>query len=597
MKKYNLILMLIGQFAIMPNIYSQNVSINSTGSLPDASAMLDVSSTTSGFLVPRMTTAQQNAISSPATSLLIFNTTTGYFMVNTGTPASPVWTPLAFSNTGWSILGNSGTVDGTNFLGTTDNVPLNLRVNNQKAGRIDNTNANTFFGYQAGNSNTTGIQNTFIGQQAGYNNLTGYWNTFVGDSAGYSTTSGYRNTSIGYQSLLNNTTGWFNNAFGHKTLYSNTTGSDNMAVGQAALYGNTTGIHNIAVGNYTLETTTSGGNNTAVGYAALYNNNDATGDNTAVGYNAMYISTSGRSNTAIGTSALTSTTGNYNTAIGNNVGGSNTTGSNNTFLGTNANPSSGALTNATAIGYNAIVGASNSLVLGGTGANAVNVGIGTTTPMALLHINSGTATANSAPLKFTSGTNLTTPEAGAVEYDGVNTYITNETTSGRGSIPVEQYFLLTAAGSAIGTSSANYFGTTSNISLVSGGYYEIDIYCYFLKTTASTSVTWTFTNTSAPTSMDIHYDFSAASGIVSTAAATSLFGDQYNLIATAPTVVTANLTTGANHYAHFKIILLNGTGTSLQIQAKCFSGTMTPGIGSRWYCKRISTSNVGTFAN
>jgi hypothetical protein len=596
MKKYAVTVFLISQLAFVSKIYSQNVSINSTGSLPDASAMLDISSTTSGFLLPRMTTAQQNAIGSPATGLLIYNTTTGYFMVNTGTPGSPVWTPLAFNNKEWSILGNSGTVDGTNFLGTTDNVPLNFEVNSQRAGRIDNTNANTFFGYQAGNSNTSGIQNTFIGQQAGYNNLSGYWNTFVGDSSGYSTTTGYRNTSIGYQSLFNNTTGWFNNAFGHKTLYSNTTGSDNMAVGQAALYGNTTGIHNIAVGNYTLETTTSGGNNTAVGYAALYNNNDATGDNTAVGYNAMYTSTSGKSNTAIGTGTLTNTTGNFNTAIGNNTGGSNTTGSNNTFVGTNANPSSGALTNATAIGYNAIVGASNSLVLGGTGANAVNVGIGTTTPMALLHINSGTATANSAPLKFTSGTNLTTPEAGAVEYDGVNTYITNETTSGRGSIPVEQYFLLTAAGAAIGTVNANYFGVTSNISLVSGGYYEIDIYCYFLKTTAST-VTWTFTNSSAPTSMDIHYDFSAASGIVTNAAATSLFGDQYNLIATAPTVVTAALTTGVNHYAHFKIILLNGTGTSLKIQSKCASGTMTPGIGSRWYCKRISTSNVGTFAN
>jgi hypothetical protein len=84
---------------------------------------------------------------------------------------------------------------------------------------------------------------------------------------------------------------------------------------------------------------------------------------------------------------------------------------------------------------------------------------------------------------------------------------------------------------------------------------------------------------------------------VTNAAATSLFGDQYNLIATAPTVVTAALTNGVNHYAHFKIILLNGTGTSLQIQSKCGSGTMTPGIGSRWYCKRISTSNVGKFAN
>lgn len=224
-----------------------------------------------------------------------------------------------------------------------------------------------------------------------------------------------------------------------------------------------------------------------------------------------------------------------------------------------------------------------------------NVGIGNNSPTALLHLKAGTSSASSAPLKFTTGTNMTTAEAGAVEFDGVNTYITNETTSGRGAIPVEQHFLLTSTGSAI-SSIANYFGATSNISLVSGGYYEIDIYCYFLKTTAST-VTWTFTNSAAPTSMDIHYDFSAASGIVSTAAATSLFGDQYNLTSAAPTVVTSSLSNGAYQYAHFKIILLNGTGTSLKIQATAASGSLTPGIGSRWYCKRISTSNVGTFAN
>jgi len=47
-----------------------------------------------------------------------------------------------------------------------------------------------------------------------------------------------------------------------------------------------------------------------------------------------------------------------------------------------------------------------------------------------LILPAGTATASTAPLKFTSGTNLTTPEAGAVEYDGTEFYGTNST--GRG---------------------------------------------------------------------------------------------------------------------------------------------------------------------
>lgn len=52
-----------------------------------------------------------------------------------------------------------------------------------------------------------------------------------------------------------------------------------------------------------------------------------------------------------------------------------------------------------------------------------NTGISTTSPTALLHLAAGTA--NTAPLKFTSGTNLTTPEAGAVEWNGTNVFVTN----------------------------------------------------------------------------------------------------------------------------------------------------------------------------
>jgi hypothetical protein len=56
--------------------------------------------------------------------------------------------------------------------------------------------------------------------------------------------------------------------------------------------------------------------------------------------------------------------------------------------------------------------------------NSGNVGIGTTTPTAILHIKAGTAAANTAPIKLTSGTVLTTPEAGAIEFDGTYFYIT-----------------------------------------------------------------------------------------------------------------------------------------------------------------------------
>jgi hypothetical protein len=56
-----------------------------------------------------------------------------------------------------------------------------------------------------------------------------------------------------------------------------------------------------------------------------------------------------------------------------------------------------------------------------------NVGIGTNAPTAALHLKAGTATANTAPLKFTSGTNLTTAEAGAMEYDGTNLLFTPST--------------------------------------------------------------------------------------------------------------------------------------------------------------------------
>ena len=62
--------------------YAQTgVAINTTGNEPDNSAMLDVSSTIKGMLIPRMTQAERNAITAPAEGLMIFQTdeTTGFY--------------------------------------------------------------------------------------------------------------------------------------------------------------------------------------------------------------------------------------------------------------------------------------------------------------------------------------------------------------------------------------------------------------------------------------------------------------------------------------------------------------------------------------
>jgi hypothetical protein len=51
------------------------------GTTPITSALLAMTSTTEGFLPPRMTTTQKNAISSPATGLVVFDTTLGKLCV------------------------------------------------------------------------------------------------------------------------------------------------------------------------------------------------------------------------------------------------------------------------------------------------------------------------------------------------------------------------------------------------------------------------------------------------------------------------------------------------------------------------------------
>ncbi len=167
---------------------------------------------------------------------------------------------------------------------------------------------NTFVGYYAGRSNTTGYKNTFLGNIAGYSNTTGFSNTFLGNEAGYSNTTGYNNTFLGNGAGYLNTTGFWNTFLGIWAGFSNTTGSDNTFLGDSAGSNNTEGLANTFLGNYAGMFNIIGGYNTFLGVDAGHFN--ITGyDNTFLGHFAGYSNTTGSSNVFLGNGAGANETG------------------------------------------------------------------------------------------------------------------------------------------------------------------------------------------------------------------------------------------------------------------------------------------------
>lgn len=90
---------------------------------------------------------------------------------------------------------------------------------------------NSFFGYSAGPSNTTGQNNSFFGIKAGQSNTTGGANSFFGANAGFSNTTSNGNSFFGIGAGVGNTTGATNSFFGRNAGQSNTTENNNTFLG------------------------------------------------------------------------------------------------------------------------------------------------------------------------------------------------------------------------------------------------------------------------------------------------------------------------------------------------------------------------------
>jgi len=427
MKNYQRLIIFVLLLTITAHQSIGQVSVNVDGALPDASAMLDVQSTERGFLAPRMTMAQRNAITSPVTGLLIFQTdsTAGFYY---------------FDGASWGIIKTGDNAIDDLIDGKADGSSLFLGTD---AGIDDDgtTNENVAIGENSFSNNTSGSNNTAIGFEASRFNTIGWYNTTIGSEANFWNTEGSNNTMIGYEAGHGNTPhsksgnvclghragyyetddnklyidnsstydpliyGEFDNDFvsingdleitgdldivgsiigiGIDNLSDGKTASGssvylgtgagvgdisgiaygNVALGTNALSVNSAGNSNTAIGDHSLSSNT-GDQNTATGYGSLENN--ITGFvNTAIGHHSLHNNITGNLNTACGALALSdNVSGLYNTAHGSLALSSITIGSYNTALGHAAFSNGTNYNNSTGLGYNAEPGASNTVRIG-----------------------------------------------------------------------------------------------------------------------------------------------------------------------------------------------------------------------------------------
>ncbi len=112
---------------VLPFFLQAQVGIGNTA--PDPSSILDITSTTQGLLIPRMTTVQRNNIANHARGLTIYNLDTNELQYNSGIAVSPNWlrmlsATLPTATTGQSVkYSNSNTTTDLNSS-TTINIPI-----------------------------------------------------------------------------------------------------------------------------------------------------------------------------------------------------------------------------------------------------------------------------------------------------------------------------------------------------------------------------------------------------------------------------------------------------------------------------------------
>ena len=266
------ILLTIINCSLINNVAAQ-ISINSDGATPDASAMLDVSSASKGILIPRMTTAERTTITSPATGLMVYDTDESAFWYYNGTAWTAIGGSSAFTSENGITHSNSNSDDfvfGTGSLNHGSGTEYKMFFDKSKgafrAGTVSGTNWDeSNIGYYSTSMGYNTIASGSYATSFGFNTTaSSNFSTSFGSST---TASGLFSTSFGSSTTAS---GYYATSFGESTTasgdFSTSLGESTTASGHAAT---SLGSETLASGDFSTSlgsvTIASGDNSTSLG--------------------------------------------------------------------------------------------------------------------------------------------------------------------------------------------------------------------------------------------------------------------------------------------------------------------------------------------
>lgn len=423
------LLFLLLFLGIMGTVQAQ-VSINEDGNDPHTSAMLDISSTDKGLLIPRLTSAERMAVVNPANGLMIFDISSNTFWF------------YSQSTNQWEEMGGA-IVSALNDLLDAKTDANSIYVGYTSGQSNDGNNFNTSMGSKSMRDNTAGSHNIALGYRSLTNNTTGNNNVALGENSLAGTITGNQNTVIGKNagaSIGENASG---NIFlgyeagktedGSNKLIIENSDSPNPLIGgdfdmdEVMINGDLSVSENLNISadvnagqnlnvsqNLSTETITIAGGtpeqgkvltsddngnatweNALTGIEVINDLHDATSTenslyigaeagqnqsgstyNVGVGQKSLRDNTSGKENTGTGFGSLGfNTTGNYNTGMGSAASARNESGNNNSAFGKGALAANTIGSDNTAVGTHSLlwtIGNQNTAIGSGAGQNSNN---------------------------------------------------------------------------------------------------------------------------------------------------------------------------------------------------------------------------------